>query len=244
MAAITERLHVAEVEPQVRTLFNWDPVVGMQVSFVTGVACAEFREDPFDRWAPELETPEVPNDVWFPSALDTTPSVAFETENPKPAMRGIVAAFDRSAAARINFALTLSTMDMAGTSVREIRATRCCAGTTWQIHGKPQSFDGVVGERHRAGERRTGLQLACGAISLSYQTVGYDLKENAASGYHLAVFIATIEAPEFPAAAVFEILDVAVASAAVNGRLDGSASIVLQIPDCLEVTFAAVGWFD
>ena len=70
-------------------------MVGVQVSFATAEPLPEFHQHLLDRWVTQFEPAAVRNNVRFPAAFDTTPSITFEAKEPKSSMVGIVTASRR-----------------------------------------------------------------------------------------------------------------------------------------------------
>jgi hypothetical protein len=90
MASVAPCSQVADDQPQVRPDRNRNLMVGVQVAFTTLQPLAQFVQHPLGRRVPQLEAAAVRHNVRFPTAIYTSPEVPLETENPKPAMVGIV----------------------------------------------------------------------------------------------------------------------------------------------------------
>jgi hypothetical protein len=93
MARIASRPQVVEVESQLRLLLDWNLMISMQVAIAASEGPTQFSQHLLHRWSSESGFLEYSYDLWLPIAIDTSPAVALEAENPQPAVVRVVSAF-------------------------------------------------------------------------------------------------------------------------------------------------------
>ena len=84
-------MKIIQFQPEVRSGRDRDFVVGVEVSFAAVASTPQFGQNLFGRRRSEIELPEVPGQVRFPSATEAPPLVPDEAQNAKPLVTGVVA---------------------------------------------------------------------------------------------------------------------------------------------------------
>jgi hypothetical protein len=96
VAAVASCPEVIQLQPQVRSHFNRDLMIGMQMLLTLAEPFPQFSQNLLDRRRTQLKPPEVCHYARLPSAINTPPLVADEAENAQPAVVGVIAALGRS----------------------------------------------------------------------------------------------------------------------------------------------------
>jgi hypothetical protein len=124
MTTITSRPQVVQIETQVGPLLDGHLMVRMKVAFAAVVSVAKLVEHLICGWVTEVSLPKHPDDVRLPAAIDTAPAVAFEAEDPQPAMTRIVSALCAGTATFVMFTLSRAPVLLAGSTGRLVRGSR------------------------------------------------------------------------------------------------------------------------
>jgi hypothetical protein len=90
MASVAKGLQVAEHEPEVWPDRNRNLMVGVQMAFTTLQPLPQFVQHLLDGRVAQFEASRVRDHIRLPTAIDASPLVSLEAEEPKPAMVGIV----------------------------------------------------------------------------------------------------------------------------------------------------------
>ena len=86
MAAIASRPQIVEIESQVRPLRNRNLVVCMKVALTAVKAVAKLGQHSIGRRVTEAGLPEHSDNLRLPGAVNASPAVALEAEDPQPAV--------------------------------------------------------------------------------------------------------------------------------------------------------------
>jgi len=113
MTTIASRPHVIEIEPQVRTLGNWNLVVCMEMALASVVAVTNLAQHAIGRRLAKAGLAVQSDDVGFPGAVNALPPIAFEAANSQAAVVSIVSALGRRAASYVVFTLSLLSVQLA-----------------------------------------------------------------------------------------------------------------------------------